>query len=246
MTAMPPPQQTRQVQGQGPAANPLPPTGLQQQAASMQQSRSAQIGPGGMANPAQGTSPAGLEPPTPGYGSTSLTQLARKLATSYGLQLGRQDLVDAQGNFMQTPDQLAAASGGRESKGSVAAKFNLIGDALQRQQQQAMLQRSEHALQAGLGLVKSRGRGSLAAMQSGYYQNLASLYQQQQYQAADFSYFIQAEQFERQQDLLRRQEKLQKKRGIGGMIGGIAGTIFGGPGGGAIGSSVGEQVGSWF
>lgn len=251
MTAMPPPQQqqTRQVQGQGPAANPLPPTGLQQQAASIQQqTQRAQMGGGqmGMANPAQGTAPAGLQPPSPGYGATSLTQLARKLATSYGLQLGREDLVDASGNFMQTPEQLAQMSGGRETKGSAAAKFNLIGDAIQRQQQEQQMHKSEAALQAGLGLVQSRGRGSLAVMQSGYYQQLASLYQQQQYQAADFSYFIQAEQFERQQDMLRRQEKLQKKRGIGGMIGGIAGTIFGGPGGGAIGSAVGEQVGSWF
>jgi hypothetical protein len=244
MTAMAPPQQTRQVQGQGPSANPLPPTGLQQQAASIrQQGQQAQMGQG------MGQQPAGaqatLQPPTPGYGSTSLTQLARKMTSSYGLQM-REDLVDAQGNFTQTPDQVAAASGGRETKGSVAAKFNLIADAIQRQQQESQMRKSEAALQAGLGLVQKRGRGSLAAMQSGFYQGLSNLYQSQQYQAADFSYFIQAEQYERAQELLRRQEKQQKKRGIGGMIGGIAGTIFGGPGGGAIGSAVGEQVGGWF
>lgn len=245
MTAMAPPQQTRQLQGQGPAANPLPPTGLQQQAASIrQQTMQAQQGQQqGMGAPG---AQASLQPSaTPGYGSTSLAQLARKLSSSYGLQM-REDLVDAQGNFLQTPDQVAQASGGRESKGSVAAKFNLIADAIQRQQQEQQMRKSEAALQAGLGLVGKRGRGSLAQMQSGYYQGLANLYQSQQYQAADFSYFIQAEQMERAQDLLRRQEKAQKKRGIGGMIGGIAGTIFGGPGGGAIGSAVGEQVGGWF
>jgi hypothetical protein len=250
MTAMPPPQQTRQIQGQGPAANPLPPTGIQQQAASIQQSRQSQLGTGGpltIANPAQGTSPAGLQPPSPGFGATSLTQLARKLSSSYGLSLGRDDLVDAQGNFLQTPDQVAAASGGRETKGSAAAKFNLIADAIQRQQQQQQMHKSESALQAGLGLVQSRGRGSLAAMQSGFYQGLSNLYQSQQYQAADFSYFIQAEQMDRAQELLNKQLKAQKRGGIGGAIGGIAGMIFGGPGGGAIGSSIGSQIGSsWF
>jgi hypothetical protein len=248
MTAMPPPQQTRQIQGQGPAANPLPPTGVQQQAASIQQQRSAQLGAGGpAANPAQGASQAGLQPPSPGFGATSLTQLGRKLSSSYGLSLGREDLVDAQGNFLQTPDQVAAASGGRETKGSAAAKFNLIADAIQRQQQQQQMHKSESALQAGLGLVQSRGRGSLAAMQSGFYQGLSNLYQSQQYQAADFSYFIQAEQMDRAQDLLNKQLKAQKRGGIGGAIGGIAGMIFGGPGGGAIGSSIGSQIGSsWF
>jgi len=248
MTAMPPPQQTRQIQGQGPAANPLPPTGVQQQAASIQQSRQSQLGGGGGGQPpAQGAQPASLQPPSPGFGATSLTALARKMSSSYGLQLGREDLVDAQGNFLQTPDQVAAASGGRETKGSAAAKFNLIADAIQRQQQQQQMHKSEAALQAGLGLVQSRGRGSLAAMQSGFYQGLSSLYQSQQYQAADFSYFIQAEQMDRAQELLNKQLKAQKRGGIGGAIGGIAGMIFGGPGGGAIGSSIGSQIGSsWF
>lgn len=255
MTAMPPQQQqqqqTRQLQSQGPAANPLPPTGLQQQAASIQQqTQRAQLGAGGAtggANPTQGASPAGLQPPSQGYGSTSLTQLARKLASSYGLELGRQDLVDASGNFMQTPDQLAQASGGRETQGSAAAKFNLIGDAIQRQQQEQQMHKSESALQAGLGLVQSRGRGSLAAMQSGFYQSLSNLYQQQQYQAADFSYFIQAEQLQIAQDMQRKQLKAQKRGGIGGALGGIAGAIFGGPGGAMAGSAIGEQIGSsWF
>lgn len=247
MTAMPPPQQTRQVQGQGPAVNPLPPTGLQQQAAGMrnqpqqgqqgQQAMQAGLGGGG----------APAAPPSPGYGATSLTALARKMATSYGLPMGREDLVDAQGNFMQTPDQIAAASGGRETSGSAAAKFNLIADAIQRQQQQGQMQKSEAALQAGIGLVNQRGRGSLASLQQGYYQGLSNLYQSQQYQAADFSYFIQAERIQQAQDMLNKQLKMQKKGALGGALGGIAGMIFGGPGGGAIGSSVGSQIGSnWF
>lgn len=249
MTAMPPPnqqQQSRQVQGQGPAVNPLPPTGLQQQAASsqMQQPPTAMGAGGPGANPQQANMGGGnaRQP----YGQTSLSQLARSLSTNYGLQLGRNELVDAEGNFLMTPDQLAEQSGGRESKGSVAAKFNLIADAIQKRQQEGQARKSEAALQAGLGLVQSRGRGSLAAMQSGFYQNLAQLYNEQQYQAADFSYFIQAEQLQIAQDMQRRQLKSQKKSGFGGMIGGIAGAIFGGPGGAMAGAAVGEQVGSWF
>ncbi len=83
-------------------------------------------------------------------------------------------------------------------------------------------------------------------MQSGFYQSLSNLYQSQQYQAADFSYFIQAELYDRQQELLRRQEKLQKKKGLGGALGGVAGLLIGGPGGAAVGSSLGEAAGSWF
>ena len=246
MTAMPPPQQTRQVQGQGPAANPLPPTGLQRQAATTQQPQQPmQSQLGGVPGAPTGAQ-ASLQPPSQGYGSTSLSQMANKLASSYGLSLGRNPLVDAQGNFTQDPSQLAAESGGRETQGSAAAKFNLIADAIQRRQQAGQEQKSQAALQAGLGQVQSRGRGSLAAMQSGFYQGLSSLYQQQQYKAADFSYWIQAEQLQNAQDLQRKQLKAQKKAGMFGAIGGIAGMIFGGPGGGAIGSAVGAQASSWF
>ena len=251
MTAMPPPQQTRQLGAQGaPAANPLPATGLQQQAASIrQQSMSAQLSPSPQATipPAPGGAQASLSQPTPGYGATSLSQLAQKLATSYGLSVGRNPLVDAQGNFTMTPDQIAAQSGGKETQGSAAAKFNLIADAMQRQQQQQQMQKSQAALQAGLGLVQSRGRGSLAAMQSGYYQGLSNLYQNQQYQAADFSYFIQAQKYQDAMDLMNKQMRMQKKGALGGALGGIAGMLLGGPGGGAIGSSIGSQLGAnWF
>lgn len=250
MTAMPPPQQTRQLGAQGaPAANPLPSTGLQQQASSIrQQQMSAQLSPAPQAQipPPPSGAQASLSQPSPGYGSTSLSALSQKLATSYGLNL-RNPLTDAQGNFLMTPDQVAAESGGKETQGSAAAKFNLIADAIQRQQQQGMMQQSQAALQAGLGLVRSRGRGSLAAMQSGYYQGLSNLYQQQNFQAADFSYFIQREQIQQAQDMLNKQLRAQKKGALGGALGGIAGMIFGGPGGGAIGSSIGSQLGaSWF
>ncbi len=241
-------QQTRQVQGQGAAANPvnpLPPTGLQQQAASAQMQQPSPMTPGGTGQAMNPQQPGAQRQPG-GYGQTSLAQLARSLSANYGLQLGRQDLVDAEGNFTMTPDQLAEQSGGRESKGSAAAKFNLIADAIQKRQQEGQARKAEASLQAGLGLVQSRGRGSLAAMQSGFYEGLANLYNSQQYQAADFSYFIQAEQLQIAQDMQRRQLKAQKKSGFGGMIGGIAGAIFGGPGGAMAGAAVGEQVGSWF
>jgi hypothetical protein len=223
MTSMTAPPQ--QAAGGTPA--PTPPTGLQQQLAGLQatqrQAASMGIGP----PPAQNQAlPSTLGAQTPTQGGTSLSQLANQMAQSYGLST-RGDIFDAQGNPMMTPDQLAAASGGKDTMGSAAAKMNLIADALQKQQQQANMVKSEAALQTGLGLVQSRGRGSLATMQSGLYQNLASLYQNQQYHAADFSYFIQKEQTDIQQQMLDKQLKLQKKNAQMGFIGGLAMTGLG-------------------
>jgi hypothetical protein len=111
--------------------------------------------------------------------------------------------------------------------GGAAARMNLIADAIQRQQQERQTAKASSALQAGLGLVQSRGRGSLAAMQSGFYQGLAQLYSSQQYEAADFSYFIQKEQMDMQMDMIRRAEKLQKKKARMGTIAGIGLGIAG-------------------
>jgi hypothetical protein len=59
-------------------------------------------------------------------------------------------------------------------------------------------------------------------MQSGFYQDLADLYSNQQYEAADFSYWIQKEQLDMQSELQRRAEKLAKKQARGQFIGGLA------------------------
>jgi len=179
-------------------------------------------------------------------GQTSLSSLAKTLAQSYGLPLGRQELVDESGNITTTPDQIVAASGGKESLGGAAWKLNMISAAVTQQQNQRQAQKAESALQAGLGQVRSRGRGSAAAMQSGMYQQLSQLYDNQEYEAADFSYFIMKEQMDFQRDMMRRAEKLQKKKGIGGMIGMIAGGAIGSivPGiGTAIGAGLGAQIG---
>jgi len=251
---------------------PLPPTGLQLQA------QQTQAGGMGMQNPMGQQSgappgqrnagikqvgagqPQGLPqapssqmtgaPQSPGLpmGQTSLSSLAKTLAQSYGLPLGRQELVDEQGNITTTPDQIVAQSGGKETLGSAAAKLNYISSAIAQQQNQRQAQKAESALQAGLGQVRSRGRGSAAAMQSGMYQQLSQLYDNQEYEAADFSYFIMKEQMDFQRDMMRRAEKLAKKRGIGGsigsLVGGIGGALLGGPVGAGIGMQLGGAVGS--
>jgi hypothetical protein len=198
-----------------------------------------------MAMPASLGSTSPSAPPAQ-RGATSLSQLANQLATQYGIPLGQNGLVDEQGNFLNTPDQVAQQSGGKIGMGAAAARMNLIADAIQRQQQERSTQQSVAASQAGLGLVQSRGRGSLAGLQSGFYQQLAQTYSQQQYKAQDFSYWIQQDRLDQAAALARKQAKSAKWSKSLGAIGGIAGTIFGGPGGGAIGSSAGQAAGAWF
>lgn len=133
-------------------------------------------------------------------GQTSLQQLAQRLAQSYGLSLGRESLVDAEGNFNYNPEQLAEASGGQDTMGEAAAKMNYISAAIARRQQGDALKKSEAAMQAGLGLASQRRPGSMIEQQAQFYKGLSDLYQNQQYTAMDFSYYIQ-----REHDLLQQQ-----------------------------------------
>jgi hypothetical protein len=227
-----------------PRAQGLPPTGLQQQLASMQEqysaySRARVPGLGGIGvdvNAGGGANQQSLRPATLGgqqqpggapglpQGQTSLQALAQRLASSYGLAVGRDQLVDSQGNFMMTPDQIAKASGGADTMGTAAAKMNYIASAIQRQQTDANMKKSEAALQAGLGVVSKRGRGSAVEQQQQFYQGLANLYQNQDYEAADFSYFIQKEKMDIEQEMMRKAEKLQKSKAKAGFWGGLAMT----------------------
>ena len=83
-------------------------------------------------------------------------------------------------------------------------------------------------------------------MQSGLFQELAQVQRSIEYRAKDFSYFVQKEQLEKQEELVRRQEKLMKKRGRSALIGTIAGAALGSllPGiGTAAGASLGGALG---
>lgn len=189
-----------------PAIQALPPTGLQRQVAGMQQT----------AKPPLQIQSAQQGMPT---AQTSLSQLSNSLAQSYGLPIGRDPYFDNQGNPLQTPDQIASQTG--QGVGDVTAKMQLIGDAIQRRQQEQQMKKSEAALQSGIGLVNSRGRGSLATMQSGLYQGLAQLYQNQQYEAADFSMFAMNDRFNQTMELERDKVKAAKKGAKGQFIGNI-------------------------
>jgi hypothetical protein len=275
MTAMPP-QQTGQVPPPAPtnpatAANSqqqgLPPTGLQQQLNSLnqmygqvQQAQAAGPFGGGIGynvrqaqfDQAQAAGGGELQDQNMGA-STSLDQMARNLATRYGLPIGRGRLVDEQGNLLMTPDQLANASGGAVTLGEAAAKMNYISQAITRRQNEQQQQKGIAALQTGIGQIQSNARGSLAALTSGVYEGLADMYANQEYEAADFSYFIQKEQMDIAQELQRRAEKLAKKQARGQFIGGVGMTIAGLYTGnvGLIGAGVGQASGAagttgWF
>ena len=234
----------------------LPPTGLQQQLASLNQQYESvrNIPKIGFDPRVQQLQQGQQELQGPGkVGQTSLGDLARSLAESYGLPLGRGSLVDDQGNFLMTPDQLAAASGGSETIGTAAAKMNYIAEAIGARQQERSFQQGVSAMQTGIGLVQERGRGSLANLQSGHYAQLGQMYANKEYESADFSYFIEKEKMDIAQDLMRRREELAKKQARMGMIGGIVGGILGfatgnvGMGIGGISSAFGAAGGTgWF
>lgn len=245
----------------------LPPTGIQAQLQSLQNFYGqVQNAPGGVGfNPylmqAQQPLAGGGVGGAGGAGGSQLPagqlniqQLAKNLAQRYGLPLGRGELVDPSGNFLVTPEQLASASGGQTTVGEASALMNYIGQSVANQQNIQQQNKGIAALSQGVGLVQSRARGSLAAMQSGYYRDIADMYANQEYEAADFSYFIEKEQLEMQIELERRREKRAKKKGlfggIGQLVGGIAGAVFGGPVGASIGAGIGGAVGGgageWF
>lgn len=274
MTSSTPPQMQQQnpMQAAGEAIQnqqqgSLPPTGVQAQMNSLnnlysqtqqqqgvgydprlQQFAQAQAQPGGSGLQSQGGG-AGM--------GTSLDQTARNLAQRYGLPIGNGRLVDENGNFLYNPQQMADASGGQVTMGEAEALMNHIGQALTQQREGQAREQSLAALQTGLGQVQSRGRGSLAGMMSGYYRDIANMYQQAitrgDYETADFNYYIEKEQLEIQQELQRREEKLAKKQARFGMLGGVAMTAIGfgtgnvGVGLGGVNQIVGSAGGTgWF
>ena len=222
----------------------LPPTGLQQQLASLNQFygqvqnaqlRGSASGKGGGIGfnvremqfgnaQAGGTAELGAEQE---IGSNTLDGMARNLAQRYGLPVGRGRIVDESGNFLMTPQQLADASGGQVSQGEAAAQMNYISQAVTRKQNEDQQKKGIAALQTGLGQVQSRGRGSMASMMSGYYEGIADMYANQEYEAADFSFYIQQEQQQIEAELQRRAERLSKKQAQGNFVAGIGVTIAG-------------------
>ncbi len=231
-TPGPDPQQPAPAQTGAPAPAPapapaaqtpaqgLPPTGIDQQLATVNATAAGAAAAGG-GQPAQ-NQPAGATPPV---GTTSIQQLARNLAQQYGLNVGRGGLVDDQGNFMQTPDQLAQNQGA--DLGATAAKMNFISSAISNQQNREAQKRGRAAIAVGLGQVQERGRGSLASLQTGLYQDLADLYANEEYETTDFSYFIQQSMFNQAQHAAHRARKAGKKTAKIQAIGAFAGAVGG-------------------
>ncbi len=235
-----------QMQPMGaPTSGGMPPTGLQQQLSSLNNAyagfKSAKMGTtygggvygadtsrigfdvrGFQVQNAQMSENQGALGQQSMVGQTSLDQLARSLAQNYGLSIGRGRLVDEEGNFLMTPEQLANASQGADTIGTAAAKMNFIAQAISKRQNEQQQQKGIAAIQSGLGQVQQRGRGSLASMQSGYYRDLANLYANKEYESADFSYWIEKEKLDLQAELLRRQKSEAKKQARVGFIAGIA------------------------
>ena len=237
-TPVPPaPQQPAQAPATAPT-QPLPPTGLDQQLASLNQRYAeAQAGGGTGFGRAgynvrasqfqQAQLEGGGELEDLQFGTSSLDAMARNLAQRYGLAIGKGRLVDDEGNFLVMPDQLAAASGGAMTEGEAAAKMNFISQALTNRRNEMQQKKGMAALQTGLGQIQSRGRGSMAALTSGYYQDIANMAANQEYAATDFSYYIEAERLKIAETLQRRQERLMKKQARGQFLTGIGTTIVG-------------------
>lgn len=253
-TQPPSPAPITQQQQQG-----LPPTGLQQQLNSLnglyQQVEGAsieglgQIGYNVREAQFNAAQLGGTELASRGGMGSSLDEIARNMAQRFGMPVGRGRLVDESGNFLYTPQQLADASGGQMTLGEAAANMSYISQALTKRQNEQQQAKGIAAIQTGLGQVQERGRGSLASMMTGQYEAMADLYANQQYESADFSYYIQKEQQDIAQELQRRQERMVRKQAQGGFWTGIGTTIVGlytgnvaliGAGAAQIGSTAGE------
>lgn len=173
-------------------------------------------------------------------GAEGVSQLGQQLAERYGVA-GRAPLIDQAGNFTREP------AGADE-----AAKFQYIALALANFQAQQKEQQAQAARAAGIGLVQQRGRGSLATLTSGGYESLAGGYERQVERVTsmqpDFSYYIEKEMLERQEAIVEKQLKMQKKQGKYGFIGGILGAgiglLAGGPAGMGAGFQMGQNLGA--
>lgn len=190
------------------------------------------IASGRAAPGAQQAQPGGASP------TSSVNNMALQLARSYGLPIGSSgQMVDQYGNITYQP----------QSEDEMI-KLQMVSDAIYNRQVQESHARGVAAQTAGMGLVRQRGRGSLALMQSGMYQNLASLYANQEFQQADYTLMIQSEQLKRAERIQAERAREAKKSRLGGsigsIIGGAAGLIIGGPAGGMIGTGLGGEVGS--
>lgn len=164
---------------------------------------------------------------------SSLDQMARDLADRYGLPLPRGQMVDENGTLLVTPDQVAAQSGGALTPGEAAIKMQFIENAITQQQNRRQQELGRGAISAGMQMVADRGRGSLAMMQSGFYQDLADLYSNQIEEAEDFSGVIQMEAMNIQAELQARAERLFRKQGRMMAIMGIANILGGAASGNA-------------
>jgi hypothetical protein len=170
----------------------LPPTALSMQMASLndqyqqrQQQAMMQQQGGALQQGTAGQQTTG----TGEFARTSLQDMAERLAKGYGLEFGRGTLVNPEGDFMQTPEQLAGQGG---DMATTAASMNQVARALNDRQLEQQQNQATAALQAGMGQVQQRGRGSLAAMQSGFYQAMAQNYTNPNLlpEQADFSFWI--------------------------------------------------------
>lgn len=153
------------------------------------------------------------------FARTSLSDMAERLARSYGLNFSRGSLVDPEGNFMMTPDQLATLQGpGGGDMGMIAADMNRIAQAINDRQVEMQQNKATAALQTGMGQIQQRGRGSLAAMQSNFYQQMAANYTDPNLlpEQADFSFWIQKAGFD---EAAANREKEDAATGGGGGTG---------------------------
>ena len=204
----------------------LPPTALSMQMQSMndQYQQAQQAQQGGMQAMGAGLQTGGPLTIVPeggakpgagedrGHGQMGLQDMAEQMARNYGLNFSRGSLVDNEGNFQMTPDQLAAGGGDMDL---IAADMNRISQAINDRQVEMQQDKATAALQAGLGTTQARGRGSLAALQSNFYQSMAQNYTDPNLlpEQQDFSFWIQKAGFD---EAAETRKKEDAENGLGG------------------------------
>jgi hypothetical protein len=112
---------------------------------------------------------------------------------------------------------------------SIAEQLNYVAGAINDRRIEMQRQKAAAAIAAGMGMVQDRGRGSMAGMQSGFYSQMAAIWNDPNMlpDQQDFSYWIMRDR-EEEADEIREKENRENELNGGGGGGGAGGGGGGG------------------
>jgi hypothetical protein len=136
------------------------------------------------------------------YGNMS--EYANKLAKAYGLDVGGEPIVDERGNITRTP-----------KNEQEAMQLSRLATAVSNEMNRHYEAKAMGTLQMQAGLTRSRAPGSLAALQSGAYSQMASIYANTDISAGNFDQYVAYYQGLRAEKIAERMVKAAKYKMYG-------------------------------